>query len=94
MLSIVARNGTHFLPKPLANVQELKSYSTYGGEFGYSRCIVRVLKDVEHILEECHDNFFFFPKKTPSITYKILRMRLLCTNPCRDAIVLSYVDAH
>ena len=37
---------------------------------------------------------FVFPKKTPSISYKILQMRLLCTNPCRDAIVPSYVDAH
>ena len=25
--------------------------------------------------------FFFFPKKTPSISYKILQMRLVCTNP-------------
>ena len=37
---------------------------------------------------------FFFPKKTPSISYKILQMRLLYTNPYRDAIVPSYVDAH
>ena len=25
--------------------------------------------------------FFIFPKKTPSISYKILQMRRLCTNP-------------
>ena len=35
----------------------------------------------------------FFQKITP-ISYKILQMRLLFTNPCRDAIVTSYVDAH
>ena len=38
--------------------------------------------------------FFSFSRKTHSISYKILQMRLLCTNPCRDAIVPSYVDAH
>ena len=37
---------------------------------------------------------FIFQKKTPSISYKILQMRLVCTNPWRDAIVPSYVDAH
>ena len=37
---------------------------------------------------------FFFPKKTPSISYKLLQMRLVCTNPWRDAIVPSYVEAH
>ena len=31
--------------------------------------------------------FFFSKKKTPSISYKILQMRVLYTNPCRDAIV-------
>ena len=36
----------------------------------------------------------FFPKKTHSISYKILEMTVLYTNPCRDAIVPSYVDAH
>ena len=35
----------------------------------------------------------FFQKITP-ISYKILQMRLLFPNPCRDAIVTSYVDAH
>ena len=37
---------------------------------------------------------FFFQNKTLSIGYKILHMRLLYTNPCRDAIVPSYVDVH
>ena len=37
---------------------------------------------------------FFFPQKTPSISYKILQMRVLYTNPCREAIVPFYVDAH
>ena len=37
---------------------------------------------------------FFFQKKTPSISYKILQMRLVCTDPWRDAIVPSYVEAH
>ena len=36
---------------------------------------------------------FVFPKKTHSISYKILQMRVLYTNPCRDVIVPSYVDA-
>ena len=39
-------------------------------------------------------NFVFFSKKTPSISYKILQMRLAYTNPCRDTIGPSYVDAH
>ena len=38
--------------------------------------------------------FFFSQKKTPSISYKILQIRLVCTNLCRDTIVPSYVDAH
>ena len=38
--------------------------------------------------------FIFFPKKTPSISYKNLHMRVLYINPCRDVIVPSYVDAH
>ena len=38
--------------------------------------------------------FLFFPKKTNSISYKILQMRVLYTNPCIDTIVPSYVDAH
>ena len=37
---------------------------------------------------------FFFNNKTPSISYTILQMRVLYTNPCRDVIVPSYVDAH
>ena len=37
---------------------------------------------------------FLFPKKTSSISYKNLQMRLVCTNPCRGAIVPSYMDAH
>ena len=37
---------------------------------------------------------FFFSKKTPSISYKNLQMRLLCSNPCRDAIVPSYVHTY
>ena len=41
-----------------------------------------------------HFYSFFFSKKTPSISYKILQMRVLYTNPCRDTIVPSYVDAH
>ena len=36
----------------------------------------------------------FFSKKNPSISYRILHMRLLCTNPWRGAIVPSYADAH
>ena len=38
--------------------------------------------------------FFFFQKKLFPLVFEILQMRLLCTNPCRDAIVPSYVDAH
>ena len=38
--------------------------------------------------------FLFFSKNTPSISYKILQMRVLYTNPCRDAIFPYYVDAH
>ena len=41
-----------------------------------------------------HFYSFFFSKKTPSISYKILQMRVLYTNPCRDAIIPSYVDPH
>ena len=37
---------------------------------------------------------FFFPKTTLSISYKILQMRVLYTNPCRDMIVPSYVKPH
>ena len=37
---------------------------------------------------------FYFPQKTLSISYKILQMRVLYTNPYRDTIVPSYVDAH
>ena len=40
------------------------------------------------------NSLFFFQRKTPSISYKILQMRVLYTNPCRDTIVPSYVDAH
>ena len=29
------------------------------------------------------EEFFLSPKETPSISYKILQMRLLCTNPYR-----------
>ena len=36
----------------------------------------------------------FFQKKTPSTSYKLLHMRVLYANPCRDTIVPSYVDAH
>ena len=38
--------------------------------------------------------FIYLSKKTSSISYKILPMRVLYTNPCRGAIITSYVDAH
>ena len=41
-----------------------------------------------------NENDFFLQKKTPSISYKIIQMGVLYTNPYRDAIVPSYVDAH
>ena len=36
----------------------------------------------------------FPPQKTSSISYKILQMRMLYTNPRRDAVVPSYIEAH
>ena len=38
--------------------------------------------------------FFVFPKKTTSISYKMLHMRLIYTNPQRNTIGPPYVDAH
>ena len=56
---------------------------------------------IRYSLDKCRHSdlfvyviFIFFSKKTPSISYKILHMRLLYINPCRDVIVRSYVDVH
>ena len=41
-----------------------------------------------------HVWMFFSKNKTPSISYKTLQLRMLYTNPRRDLIVTSYVEAH
>ena len=43
---------------------------------------------------DLQDAIYISKNKAPSISYKILHMRVLYTNPCRDTIVPSYVDAH
>ena len=47
-----------------------------------------------HIPLQPKKNIYFSKNKTPFISYKNLEMRVLYTNPCRDKIVPSYVDAH
>ena len=42
------------------------------------------VKYMEHfvmVVLKCRIHVFFFKKKAPSISYKILQMRLVCTNP-------------
>ena len=46
------------------------------------------------IIKTIYLSIYIFAKKLRSISYKILQLRVLYTNPCRDAIVPSYVDAH
>ena len=52
-------------------------------------CWISISK--QYFLKADYKRVVFF---SPSISYKILQIRVLYTNPYRDVIVPSYVDAH